>query len=669
MSATDHAAYRPDIDGLRAIAILPVVLFHAFPVRVPGGFIGVDIFFVISGFLISGIIFRGLEAGKFSFGEFYIRRIHRIFPALIAVLSFSLTFAWFALWPHELAKVGKHVLGGAGFASNILLWKEVNYFDTSADLKPLLHLWSLAIEEQFYLAWPLILWMIWRKGINALTVTVALLAISLTHGISRVQVSPTEAFFLPLTRFWELLLGALLAHLTVFKGEALSAFFIYADRLVAPIVYRLRRDTDGALTRDLLSIVGAILICYGIYKLDAKSLFPGLKALIPTCGAAAIIAAGPSALVNRLLLSHPIAIFLGLISYPLYLWHWPLLSFARILEDETPARSIRIAAVLLAFALACFTYFVIERPIRQLRSRLTTLALSFAMVCLGGAGYFAYASSGTTSRLQADPNEYSLRGSYWYLAGTEDCTPLYLPNQDKNSYCRVNGKPIVAVIGDSHATHLFYGFVNSEDRHFRNVISLSAGACPAARGVETRAGCIQYQEATLRALAGLKSIETVVLAGFYMPFSSEDEGARLLKGYSETITELQSQGKRVVFAIDTPSLPFHAQICLRRPLKLSSKDKTSECQPISAQTLAAERAVYQRFVRQLADLHPELEVFDPTPLFCKEGTCDVFRDGRLLFSDDNHLSIYGSSLVVNSLVSSLRPFRPGDTEAMTAPLN
>ena len=201
--------YRPDIDGLRALAVLSVVGFHAFPKSIKGGFIGVDVFFVISGYLISAIIFENLKNKSFSFSEFYARRVRRIFPALALVLIACHVFGWFVLLSDEYKQLGRHIAAGSGFVSNMVLWSEAGYFDNSADTKPLLHLWSLGIEEQFYLAWPMLLWLAWKSRINLLGVTVVILLASFYLNVAEVKKDVIGAFYSPITRFWELLVGSL----------------------------------------------------------------------------------------------------------------------------------------------------------------------------------------------------------------------------------------------------------------------------------------------------------------------------------------------------------------------------------------------------------------------------------------------------------------------------
>jgi len=333
--------YRPDIDGLRAIAVLAVVAFHAFPGAAPGGFVGVDVFFVISGYLISGIIIAGLREHRFSFTEFYARRIRRIFPALVIVLFACWLCGWFVLFADDYRQLSAHITGGVAFASNFVLWNEAGYFDDAADTKPLLHLWSLGIEEQFYLVWPLLLLVAWRRGVNLLWFTVTLLVASFLYNVWRIRIDVVGTFYSPVTRFWELLVGGTLACLAAAPSQVAANF------------------------RQAGAAIGLVLIATAIAVLDSSRLFPGLWAVLPTAGAALILAAGPGTWVNRALLSHPVLVWIGLVSYPLYLWHWPLLSFARIIAGETPSPSVRIAAVAASIVLAWLTYQLVERPVRH----------------------------------------------------------------------------------------------------------------------------------------------------------------------------------------------------------------------------------------------------------------------------------------------------------------
>lgn len=363
--AETHPAYRPDIDGLRAVAVLSVVGFHAFPDLLPGGFIGVDIFFVISGYLISSIIFKGLDGGYFSFKEFYARRARRIFPALILVLVATLVFGWLVLLPDELQKLGLHAAAGAGFVANLALIGEAGYFDNSADAKPLLHLWSLGIEEQFYIVFPLLMWAIWKTRIKVIYVLAAAVFLSFYANIYLVSRLPVEAFYSPISRFWELIVGSLLAWLTIYHKPAVNK-----------------------ASANVCSALGAGLLVCGLVFIREDMSFPGYWALMPTLGAALLIGAGPGAGLNQRVLSSSVVVWFGLISYSLYLWHWPLLSFARIIYNAPPPLDVRIALVLAAIGLAWLSLQFVEKPFRfgGARNGWAVALLWAAMAAVGVSG-------------------------------------------------------------------------------------------------------------------------------------------------------------------------------------------------------------------------------------------------------------------------------------------
>jgi peptidoglycan/LPS O-acetylase OafA/YrhL len=363
-SALTHPKYRPDIDGLRAVAVLSVVAFHAFPGKLSGGFIGVDIFFVISGFLISTILFENLEQGTFTFAEFYRRRVRRIFPALILVLVTTMAAGWIVLFNDEFQQLSRHVAAGAAFVSNFALWQESGYFDTDATHKPLLHLWALGVEEQFYIVWPLLIYIGWRLRTNVLALTLVVAGASFAFNIAWRHVDPVGLFYSPLTRFWELFAGAILAYLTLKKSALVRLYDLWSH---------------------LASVVGTILIVGACVLLATGRPFPGWWALLPITGSMLLIAAGPDAVVNRTILRNPVVVWIGLISYPLYLWHWPLLSYLHILCEPTPTK--KLFAVAAAIALAFLTYTLIEKRIRAAgNARKTTYALVGMIVVMLAVG-------------------------------------------------------------------------------------------------------------------------------------------------------------------------------------------------------------------------------------------------------------------------------------------
>ena len=433
-------AYRRDIDGLRAFAVLAVVAFHAFPWLMPGGFVGVDVFFVISGYLISGLISARIAEGRFTFADFYARRIKRIFPALIVVLAACFAFGWFTLLPAELEALGKHIAAGMGFVSNFALWREAGYFDASAATKPLLHLWSLGIEEQFYLVWPLALFAFakWRR--SALPLIVAVGVVSFAINIATVGHWPVAAFYSPASRFWELQVGCFLAALT----------------------HSPMHRTISRTTADGLAIAGAALLAGSVFLLNDRLGYPGAWALLPTVGTFLLIAAGPHSWFNRNVLAQPLAVAIGLISYPLYLWHWPLLSFASISARGIPPFGVRVAAVLASVALAAATYVLIEKPIRfGVKWKLKIPALVALSFVVGVVGYVVFAQHGVPTRF---PPEVRALASFAYEYKTDARYPhCWLSNSQPPEqyapYCidTSAGRERVLLWGDSHAARLYPG--------------------------------------------------------------------------------------------------------------------------------------------------------------------------------------------------------------------
>jgi len=438
-----HPKYRPDIDGLRAIAVLSVVGFHAFPSWVKGGFIGVDVFFVISGFLISGIIYENLDKKEFTFWEFYARRIRRIFPALIVVMTACFAFGWLSLLTDEYKQLGKHIAGGAFFISNFLLWQESGYFDTSSETKPLLHLWSLGIEEQFYIVWPLLLWFTWKRKFNFFLVTLAIAVGSFYLNIKGIKQDAVATFYSPITRFWELMCGGLLAWVTIYKKASLAGICLKVDRFIVFTIFRNNEIEKGRTLANLSAFTGLALLAYGFAIIAKDFFFPGVWALVPVLAALLIISARSATWINRQVLSAKILVWFGLISYPLYLWHWPLLSFTQILENGLPSRNIRIAAIVISIVLAWLTMKLIERPFRfgSQRTGLKVATLSGLMFVIGASGFVVdnmeFSQTRTLEELLIKRRgwEYYIGNSLSYFRGKEDW--LFLGNAYDNTVAKL----------------------------------------------------------------------------------------------------------------------------------------------------------------------------------------------------------------------------------------
>lgn len=470
-----HPKYRPDIDGLRAIAVLLVVGFHSFPSAVRAGFIGVDVFFVISGFLISTILLENLEkTGRFSFVEFYRRRINRIFPALLIVLAAVYGIGWFKLLADEYAQLGKHIAASAGFVSNFILWSESGYFDVASDLKPLLHLWSLGIEEQFYVFWPLLLWVGHKARIPPLLTCIVVMSASFALCIGPWGGDAVARFYSPQTRVWELLVGAVLAIQTLSARKRLLATGQPQD---SP------RTRTQAILANAKSVLGLAGILGGAAILTKDVSFPGWWALLPTVGAALLISAGLGAWVNRRVLSNPVLVWFGLISYPLYLWHWPLLAFARIAEGDLPSAGHRVAAVTLAVLLAWLTYRFVERHFRSGRHGGWKAALLLVlMVCVGLVGYETSRRGGFTSRF---PELVRHLANYGYSTQIELPGYCFLgTEQDQSAFDKCDQLPESAVSsavvlwGDSHAAHLYSGYKSVYGDEYPLIHRTAAGCYP-----------------------------------------------------------------------------------------------------------------------------------------------------------------------------------------------
>ena len=492
-----HAGYRPDIDGLRAVAVLSVLGFHAFPNLVPGGFVGVDVFFVISGFLISGIVMGELGRGHFSLASFYARRVRRIFTALIVVLACTYAAGWMLLVAGDFRDLGKHIAGGAGFVANLVQWRESGYFAADAELQPLLHLWSLGIEEQFYLAWPLLLWLAWRRSLGLLALIAVIVAASFAFDVSLLKTDAVASFYSPLGRVWELLLGAALA-------------------------WRAQNGMKPVQHPGTLATAGLVLIGAAILLVDKQHRFPGWWALLPTIGTVLVIRAGKDAVPNRFLLSHPAVVWVGLISYPLYLWHWPLLAFERIETDGMPSSLLRLGALAAAVVLASLTYLYIERPVRRQGIRKTVFALSLGMGCLGAVGLDTYWSRGMTERT-ANHDERRQFMHYYEHMGRELAGPYHLECDfyDSERHGRkasidascVNpgGEETVFLWGDSHAQALSHGIRSLMPREDRVAQVATAGCKPHLGPTDTLTPGDACNASNAFALAAIERLKPAVV--------------------------------------------------------------------------------------------------------------------------------------------------------------
>ena len=675
-----HPKYRADIDGLRAIAVLSVVGFHAFPEQVKGGFIGVDIFFVISGYLISSIIISSLERGVFSFAEFYARRVKRIFPALILVMTACYAMGWFALLPDEYKQLGKHISAGAGFVSNLFFWQEAGYFDHAAQTKPLLHLWSLGIEEQFYIVWPMLLYLTWRRRFNFLWLAIVIAVISFAFGANTSYSDTAQAYYSPASRFWELMTGGILAYLvlhklslpdkTVRRMTAASSRFNFIQMPILTL-------------RDKQAAIGALLIGFALLLITRDTVFPGYWALLPALGACLIISAGPHAWLNRTVLAHRVMVWIGLISYPLYLWHWPLLSFARIIENATPSVGLRIAVVIISVALAWLTYRLLEQPVRfGKNSRAKTAALLILMCVIGMTGYETYRRDGLEFRIHNFVKITKTAGEWGYPGNLNTFTF----NGRDFRYQQSGREETTLFIGDSNMEQYYPRIEelikNSPSSTNSIIFSTDDGCAPLPDTmIASYKHCAGLFEAALKLALQRKEISSVVIGGLWYQYLSgaAREGGSLsyffagdgqeypiemgsagyqkaLTALSDYIKVLNKNNKRVILILNIPTGdeldPFYM---VKRSLKhfphvFEARD--------GGLNLKVFEEKYGRIKHDLIDVAAtnKIELIDPVKYLCSEDRCpSVDTDGEPLYKDGQHLRPYfvkGRATFIDSTVSN-----------------
>jgi len=643
--ANSHpGSYRADIDGLRAVAVLSVIGFHAFPNLLPGGFIGVDIFFVISGYLISGIIFKEVDKGRFSFVDFYSRRIRRIFPALALVLGIGLLFGSMVLFPKAAAELGLHTAAGALFVSNLLLWTESGYFDGEAALKPLLHLWSLGIEEQYYMLWPIAIAFChrWTRLRLGMLITLALASFALN--LALLGPHPVSAFYLPFTRFWELLVGAGLAYATLYG--------------------RGMRSAVDARLRQAMAWAGALLLAIGLVSLRPDQPFPGWRALLPTVGAALLIAGGPAAWPNRHVLSLRLATFVGAISYPLYLWHWPLLVFPRLLGDHT-SRSERIAAVLASMLLAWLTYRFVESPIRSRPLRLrSTLVLAAVVGVIGLAGLGVYFSQGFPQRYPLALRNVALADVTFDYAAYRERTCFLQPSQGPDDFAADcvqtesgTRRKLIVLWGDSHAASLYPGLRSliADDASTYRLAQFTASACPPVVGFKmvSRPHCEANNEHVLRFVERERPDTVVMLASW--SFYTGDAFEKLaLPDVARTVEQLRKLGVRKVVVLGPLPrwLEHQPNIVLREwqrthtiveRSRLGFDDRVLAFDRDMAVALADSPSTFLSPIQTLCNA-------DGCPLIAHRGT-QVFP----MAWDDAHLTLEGADTVAKALRPLILP--------------
>ena len=638
--------YRREIDGLRALAVVVVVLYHVGFDLFNGGFVGVDVFFVISGYLITTIIIRDLKSDSFTLRKFYAKRARRILPALFLVVSVSVPFAWFWLTANEMRDWAESVLATVLFGSNILFWRESGYFDLASLQKPLLHTWSLGVEEQFYLLFPVLLLLLFRRGMKWVVIATALAALTSVIISQWASVNaPVAGYFLLPSRFWELALGSM------------AAFYLM----------RPDHKPDNRLLAEAGGWSGLGLIGYAVLTFDSTTPFPGLFALFPAAGATLIIVfSGQSTSVGKLLGS-TVFVFTGLLSYSIYLWHYPAIVFSRKIWPEADSFTNTLILLPLIAFLSFLTWKYVELPFRKRDGVSTARSLKFAsgiaimlvLIAIAGVG--------------SDGFKRPERG------GNAALNPETISDED------------FIVIGDSHAAHLVSGLTQLTSGV---VDDRSANGCIPLRNIDrydsrvSPGKCSNFMNSELDRLIASDPEATIIISSmgptyldgtrFKIPNSRVDGNRVVLVdkpditdsyeifelGLRTTFGELTAMERsEVIFAIDIPELGI-ADGCVDGSKQILLGDFLIEDFLVpSSEPCAVDRDDYDQrteryrtLVYSVAKDFPRIKVFDPTPVFCDNMQCvGVDPDGRNLYRDQDHLSPIGSLLVARAIMGEFFP--------------
>lgn len=628
--------HRKEIDGLRAVAVLSVVFCHAGFSAFAGGFVGVDVFFVISGYLITSIILRELAAGTFSLRRFYERRARRILPALFVVLAVCLPLAWLWLWPSDFRDFAKSLVYVVLFASNIHFFKEIGYFEPDVELRPMLHTWSLGVEEQYYILFPLLLLLAWRLGARRLLMPLAILLLAslgaAQYGLSRF---PEATFYLLPTRAWELLVGAVYAVL-VAQRHPLSEI--------------------SSRWQNLVSTAGLGMILTAVFLYSPRTPFPGLAALLPTLGALLVIAtATPDTLVGRLLAWRPV-LFVGLWSYSIYLWHQPLFAFARY-HLESPGLPLMAGLACLTLGLGYLSWRYVEGPLRKPEWQGKRL-LGFAV-----AGIAFFLVVGLIGKHRGDffkrfAPDYAMQIGVERKLGKNYGLNAECDTPHAGHSCQTAAHPEILLWGDSYAMHLADGILASHpdvsliQRTENNCAALLGIAPIVAGNIQEAKSCMDFNAAVLNVLEGTPTIRVVVLGGLYFQYLKEGnailtddgrvvpaEGPLLLQELRATLRRLGELGVSVVLVAPPPANGIDIGKCLARSVLIGRS--LEHCDFTLDEMSQGRRQVYQL----LSALASETRIIWLHQLMCPDGRCATHDGDTFLFIDDGHLSREGANLL------------------------
>ena len=653
------SAYRHDIEGLRALAVTPVILYHAH-LFCPGGFVGVDVFFVISGYLITKIVQGEYERGRFTFIYFYHRRIRRIFPALFVMFAISSALACVLLLPDELLNYGKSLMASAAFASNIFFRSQIDYFAAASAEKPLLHVWSLAVEEQFYIFWPLILvaMNIFVKEKTKTLVLVAMLVASLGYSEFLAHHTPKAAFFMMPSRAWELLFGALLA--TSIKSSWLEQMPRHAA--------------------DLASIVGILLICVAIVAFDSITPFPGLAALAPCVGAALVIGAGEygPTLGGRLLSLSPFT-STGRISYSLYLWHWPILVFASFYLERDLSLDEKGWLISLIIVVACLSWRFVEEPFRNFRiaargdSAWVTGGVAAGFVVASAGALFVF-NDGFPSRFGTRIHEIARVRSEAVAFQASPCLArrASLPPIEGCLLGQASRGASYDVVlwGDSHAAQLAPALATLGQRMGFTAREITKAGCAPLPGVrffpedEMRLECPDFNKAAMEAILNNRP-GIVIFAAWWDAYAAgrllvavgsarpsvAQSHQTFITTIKDTVHALTHAGHRVIVVAQAPTPNGNPINCIERARLIGQK--ASDC-PATSAVVAEAASRVKNLLRPALETEPAAQLVAPFEQLCDAQVCRIFTEqGDFVYMDNVHLSAAGAQLVGVSLEAGL----------------
>ena len=654
--------YRPEVDGLRAVAVLPVILFHAGIGGFEGGFVGVDIFFVISGYLITRIILGDISADSFSIAKFYERRIRRILPAYFVVILATLIAGWFILLPSEYIGLGKSVVAATAFASNIYFWRTSDYFSPAAEELPLLHMWSLSIEEQFYVFFPLFVLLTWKLGPRVLLSSIlSVLVISFMTAEFLAGWKDIANFFLAPTRAWELLVGCVIG---------------YIHRNGVTIIPRAISEIGGLLGLSMISLA--------IILLDTSVPFPSWWAWLPVGGAGLFIAFARAGTLAAQLLSWRPIVFIGLISYSTYLWHQPVLVFSRFLLIDEPNTLITVSLAALSIVIGAISWRFVERPFRNHSAISRTAILGYGGVSMAGlcvAGLVLAYSNGYPARLP-DEARYYVNGIGEPENILDDCV---LELAVTPTPCRIGaGPPRYFIFGDSHARVIAI-----------TMDSIINGSFDLGSEIATVSGCGPFPdfERVGKPMCSAKAKKfvdyalskdapnTIILMARWAMYSSgqrvdNGEGGveygsgiemvpssaiqntgtqegNFIAAVQRLAEEILMAGKRVVIIGSVPEVGWRVPHRLAR----AAMTGTNIRRPISTNIeYYDERSAPLISAIEPFMGNPQFLFLDPGPVFCESGRCIAEIDGEPLYFDDDHLNARGTKLMIEAFAPRLNAF-------------